>query len=110
MGQGPCFIVVRTAERAACPGDAPHPSPSSSHHTASTPPCLHHNSPSLLSVLYAQVTRQVRLEEENDELKDTIADLKGEPRPSAQKAAAGQSRFGVSSLRRSGRAAAAKDE
>ncbi|KAI8462464.1 MAG: hypothetical protein J3K34DRAFT_448235 [Monoraphidium minutum] len=42
----------------------------------------------LLSVLYSQVSRMVKLEDENEELRDAVADLKGEPRPSAAHSAA----------------------
>ncbi|GBF88814.1 hypothetical protein Rsub_01715 [Raphidocelis subcapitata] len=39
----------------------------------------------MLTVLFSQVTRMVKLEDEAEELRDEVADLKGEPRPSAAK-------------------------
>jgi hypothetical protein len=48
----------------------------------------------LLSVLYGQVSRMVRMEDELEELRDEVADLKGQPRPSKGTTVSGECRGG----------------
>lgn len=69
----------------------------------------------LLSVLFAQVSRMVKLEDDLEQLKDEVADLKGEPRPSAKKAGKSKMAGAIESLKRRGgkasaEATATKDE